>query len=415
MIKEKSIDYAIGEILSELKTRLYSESTIDCYKIYYGQLTRYMKDKNILCFTAKVGLDFLEFKYNLNFDNYYGVYSRKVNAALRCIYVLKQYYKYGEVHLEVRPIKKIPQCPKKFIEEYNKFTLLLKERDYANTTTEDLLSVIKKLLNFLIAIKIKSSKDIKYKHVSAFLTRYDNHSPKYFSKIVFSLRVYLKFIFEEKYVERDLSQNLPRIRIIRNSFIPPVWKTEDVKKLMSAIDRENPEGKRIYAILLIVVRLGLRLSDVKDLELKDLDWEHKKISIIMKKTKKLLELPLLDDVGWAIIDYLKNGRPFTKSKKIFVRHKAPYTAFSHSHNFGRTIHKYMKLAGIKISSKNSYGLHSLRGTLSQTLLNEETPLPIISEILGHQNIKTTSIYIKIDIKGLRRCIVDPDEVFNDEN
>jgi len=129
MIKEKSVDYAIREILSELKNRLYAESTIYRYQILYAELTRYMKDKDILCFTDKVGLDFLEFKYNLNFDNYYGVYSKKVNATLRCIYVLKQYYKYGEVHLEARSIKKIPQCPKEFIEEYNKFISLLKERD----------------------------------------------------------------------------------------------------------------------------------------------------------------------------------------------------------------------------------------------------------------------------------------------
>ena len=255
MIKEMSVDYAIKEILSELETRLYAESTIHCYQICYGQLTRYMKDKNIFCFTDKVGLDFLEFKFNLNFDNYYGVYSKKVNATLRCIYVLKQYYKYGEVHLEVRPIEKITQCPKEFIEEYNKFILLLKERDYANNTVKNLLSVIKRLLNFLTTIKIKSSNDIKYKYVSLFLTRYENHSPKSFSRIIFYLRVYLKFIFEANYIKKDLSQNLPKIRIIRNSFIPPVWKTKDVKKLMSSIDRENPEGKGIYAILLIVVRL----------------------------------------------------------------------------------------------------------------------------------------------------------------
>ena len=120
---------------------------------------------------------------------------------------------------------------------------------------------------------------------------------------------------------------LPKIKYIRNAFIPSSWKKADVLKLLKAVDRGNPSGKRDYAILLLVVRLGLRSSDIRNLMLSSLDWNRKKITIIQTKTKQTLELPILDDIGWALIDYLKNGRPRTKAATVFVNHKAPYGRF----------------------------------------------------------------------------------------
>ena len=129
----------------------------------------------------------------------------------------------------------------------------------------------------------------------------------------------------------------------------------------------------------------------------------------MHKTGRPLELPLLSDVGWAIIDYLKNGRPQTISDNLFIRHNAPYNGFSDGNNFDKTLSAYMNKAGIVMRGQK-HGLHSLRSTLASLMLEKGTPLPVISEALGHQNINTTSIYIKVDIKGLRNCTIDPEEV-----
>ena len=212
-------------------------------------------------------------------------------------------------------------------------------------------------------------------------------------------------------METNLSVCLPKVRIMRNAFIPFVWEREDVKRLLESIDRHNPEGKRDYAILLLVTRLGLRVSDIRSLKLTDLNWNRKTLSIVMQKTKQPLELPLLDDVGWAIIDYLKNGRPQTVSDRVFIRHKAPYTGFSDLNNLGRMLGRRIHRAGIDMSGYKE-GLHALRSTLARVMLENGTPLPVISEALGHQSIQTTSIYLKIDMDGLRNCVIDPEEVLH---
>jgi site-specific recombinase XerD len=199
---------------------------------------------------------------------------------------------------------------------------------------------------------------------------------------------------------------------MRNAFIPSVWKNEDVKRLLDSIDRYNPQGKRDYAILLLVTRLGLRVSDIRSLKMSDLNWNRKVVSLIMQKTKQPLELPLLDDIGWAIIDYLKNGRPQTVSDRVFIRHKAPYDGFNDHNCLSKTLGRHMNRAGIDMRGQK-HGLHSLRSTLARVMLENGTPLPVISEVLGHQNIQTTSVYLKIDMDGLRNCVIDPEEAPHD--
>lgn len=202
------------------------------------------------------------------------------------------------------------------------------------------------------------------------------------------------------------------MRITRNPFIPSVWEQTDVKKLLESIDRQNPKGKRDYAIFLLVARLGLRVGDIRALKLSNINWNRKVISILMQKTKQPLELPLLDDVGWAIIDYLKAGRPQTTSDSVFIRHKAPYDGFADHNCLHKMVVRHMLRARIEMKDQK-HGLHSLRSTLALTLLENGTPLPVISEALGHQSVQTTSIYLKIDMKGLRNCVIDPEEVCHD--
>ncbi len=212
-------------------------------------------------------------------------------------------------------------------------------------------------------------------------------------------------------IKTNLTASLPHVRILRNAFIPHAWKTDDVKKLLASIDRNSAKGKRDYAILLIVAHLGLRVSDIRNMRLSNLNWNKKIIALSVRKTGQALELPLLDDIGWAIIDYLKNGRPQTACNRLFVRHRAPFDSFGENQSFYSELQRYMQVAGIIPPTGVHCGLHSLRSTLARNMLEAKTPLPVISEVLGHTNINTTSIYLKIDLDGLRKCVLDPEEVF----
>jgi integrase len=212
-----------------------------------------------------------------------------------------------------------------------------------------------------------------------------------------------------------LAPKLPKVRTLRNASIPYVWSKEDIKKLLCAIDRDDPKGKRDYAILLLAIRLGLRIGDIRSFKGSSIDWDRKTINLKMAKTGQPIELPLFKDIGWAIIDYLQNGRPVTNSNRLFVRHKAPFNAFGDRNSFNKELHRYILKAGLNMPGGQRHGMHSLRSTLARNMLETKSPLLIISEALGHQSINTTSIYLKIDIEGLRKCALDPEEVFANEN
>ena len=116
---------------------------------------------------------------------------------------------------------------------------------------------------------------------------------------------------------RSFSGSLPDVRRTHSYRLPTVFTPEEVERILASVDRDNAQGKRNYAVFLLVARLGLRISDVRLLRFDSIDWQNRRISITQKKTGVPLELPLPDDAGWAIIDYLKHGRPETDCGYIF--------------------------------------------------------------------------------------------------
>jgi integrase len=183
---------------------------------------------------------------------------------------------------------------------------------------------------------------------------------------------------------------------------------EDLKKLIHAIDRGSPMGKRDYAIILLACRLGLRCTDLKNLTMDHFHWEDKKLVFVQSKTRTTLSLPLTAEVGWAVIDYLKYGRPPVDSQYVFLRHVAPFLPFSEKDHLTQIILKYIRVAHLPSVSKHR-GMHSLRHTLASMLLEKETSLPAISAILGHINSESTSVYLKVDIEKLKACSLQVEE------
>ena len=140
-------------------------------------------------------------------------------------------------------------------------------------------------------------------------------------------------------------------------------------------------------------------------------WEEKKLVFTQSKTKTPLSLPLTQEVGWAVIDYLKHGRPKIACPYIFVRHLAPFTTFAEGDHLTQLIKRYMELARLPTLKKRR-GMHSLRHTMASVLLEKDTPLSIISDILGHADADSTAVYLKVDIKKLKECALSFEEGLN---
>jgi integrase len=210
-------------------------------------------------------------------------------------------------------------------------------------------------------------------------------------------------------LQKDLSAELPKIRVPRDATIPSVWDHELIVRLLGAVDRSSAKGRRDYAILLLACRLGLRAGDIRTLKLDHLRWVDSTIEITQAKTGTPLSLPLTNEVGEALIDYLKSGRPQTTHREVFLKVKPPFDPFT-GNNLHHIVTYWRLLAGITFRSSQKRGIHSLRHTLATRLLQKGTPFTTIAEILGHTSLESTRIYAKADVEALRGVALDPEEV-----
>jgi site-specific recombinase XerD len=246
--------------------------------------------------------------------------------------------------------------------------------------------------------------------LSAFVSSRPRLAARTVSRIVSDVRSFLRFLLLRGVLQRDLSHVLPTIRVPSNATIPSVWDPELLVQLLNAVDRCSPKGKRDYAILLLACRLGLRVEDIRTLKLDDLKWEAATIEITQSKTLAPLCLPLTEEVGEALIDYLKSGRPQTDHREVFLTLAPPFLPFGGNSNLHHIVTYWKQLAGIHFRMKQRQGLHSLRHSLATKLLREQTPIHVISEILGHATTASTLIYAKVDVEALRSAALDPEEV-----
>jgi site-specific recombinase XerD len=229
------------------------------------------------------------------------------------------------------------------------------------------------------------------------------------ARIVSDIRSFLRYLTMRGILQKDLSADLPTIRISRDARIPSVWEPELVLRLLEVVDRSSAKGKRDYAILLLACRLGLRVGDIRTLKLDQINWEDSTIEVAQSKTGIPLRLPLTNEVGEALIDYLKSGRPQTERREVFLKVKPPFDPFTGNH-LHHIVTYWRLLAGIQFRSPQKRGMHSLRHTLATRLLEKGTSLPTIAEILGHTSLESTRIYAKADIEALRSVALDPEEV-----
>lgn len=215
----------------------------------------------------------------------------------------------------------------------------------------------------------------------------------------------LKFFYDHGKTPKDLSEFIPRIHYYAKAKIDKVWSEEEIDRMLNSIDRANPLGKRDYTIMAIAANLGLRTSDIIALSIDNFDWNQGCINITQQKTGEPLTLPILEQIGKAVIDYWMNGRPQTNAKELFVQHVLPFQKLTSGiiyHNFN----KYYESSGIEAPDTRQHGLHSLRHSLASRLLEKDTPVNVISNILGHVDSNSAKSYIQIDIEKLRQCSLE---------
>ncbi len=244
--------------------------------------------------------------------------------------------------------------------------------------------------------------------IDAFVATLAGYQAKTVEQKLCALRSLLVFACAEGLLDAAVASAVPAARSTKQARVPSVWEPGEVESILEAIDRGNPSGKRDYAIILLIARLGLRGVDVKRLEFADFDWPGNRLVLTQAKTAAPVQLPLLKDVGWAVIDYIRAGRPACDCPQVFVRHTAPIGPFSDEDHLHQILVKHARAAHVPIGEKRHHGMHSLRHTLATRLMEKGTPLEQIADILGHQSVRSTGVYLKSSLGLLASRALDPD-------
>lgn len=402
----------LPDLISELEQELlrlgYTKGSMTFYRRRWNQLMAYAEDRGECYYTEQLGMDFLKEFFGVTQEDFSRTLPQAETQEIRVIRMVGDFQLHHAVLRRYLKHKEILTTPF-FVDIRSRFQSSCEKKGYSQVTTEHYVKQSSYLMDYLSAQGMNDFTAVTLDTVNAYIRTLAGFSYKTVEQHICSLRAFFRFLYQEGIMPDDLAAKMPMVKARKQTAIPSVWTHEELKQLVGAIDRGSPKGRRDYAIILIACRLGLRCTDIKNLCFENFNWTEKKICFTQSKTGQPMELPLVPDVGWAVIDYLRYGRPKVDSSRIFVRHMAPFLPFAEGDHLDQLIRTYMVKAHIPMRGKHR-GMHSLRHTMASVLLEKDTPLPVISDIIGHLDTNSTAVYLKVDMERLAECPLDFEEV-----
>lgn len=395
---------SLTELISNAKRQLdlldYAEGTKQHYALKWDHFLMYAEQKGHINFSKELGHAFLA--------DHYGIKAGMELSAsqvfkIRTITVLGEMLEHNcfrRCHQ-----RKGEQAPPQFQNALNKYEKLQLEKKLSERTICGKKIILVRFLKHLDEQGITDITSLTSDDVLSYLDTLEQYRNNTKSGIMFSLRNFLLFLYSEGYSREPLNDLFPVIFSNKFERLPSYYSTDEVYAALCQVDRNTEFGRRDYLVLLLAVQLGMRAGDIRLLKFKDIKWNRNTIEFVQQKTNNPLQLPLTEEVKYALADYMKDSRPKVDDPHIFVRHRAPFQPFTHHNTFYYVLNRYMALAGTKLNGRK-HGLHSMRHSTASHLLQNHTPYPVITGILGHENTNTTKLYLRIDIQQLRTVALE---------
>lgn len=388
----------VNGVLPCIEAKHYSDNYVNGFRGIFNRLTSFCANHGEVYFSAELAQQFLLECYGVQ----PGTVERRCSRAHRAMDLLSDYQHFGTVMIRRRLNRAFPVA---FVAASEGYLRQMELRGRRKNTVRSHKKVLLRFADFLDSTGVTGFASLTPETVNLFikvvLCNYSNAVAMEYYGI---LRRFLQYLAQSGNTIEDLSLRLvPVKRVSTSARIPTTLTIEQIESILSSVDRDSPQGKRDYAVLMIAVKLGIRTCDIRNLRPSNFDWEQHTVSFTQIKTGEPLSLPLPVDVGWAVIDYLKNGRPVSNAPEIFLRAVAPFESLQ---NFDNILIKHMRKAGIPLDSLKHHGLHSLRHSLATHMLDEEIPITSIQAVLGHVNADSTQKYIGVNIRQLRSCALE---------
>jgi integrase/recombinase XerD len=409
---ETGVRDSVDRVVAVLRDAGRAEDTVRRQQAVLDRFTAFLTGRGVDTASELVCIDFIANQTGVRLGALREPVSDRAVQAVRRPVVLMADVLAGralDVDRTVIPARDV--CPARFRPLRDDYLASCRRRGNAEATVVAKDRGASRLLAYLVEVGVDDLAALGVRDVSGFLLRQRGLRRKTIAAMRSCLADFLGVLAAAGRAPAGLADRLPPHRYVRHESDPHLWTAEEIRQMLAGIDRQSAIGKRDYAMILTTARLGLRISDLRGLELGELDWRAKQITIVQHKTCRPLRLPLLDDVGWAIIDYIRNGRPETACPKVFIKHRHPFDAFGCASSVATRLSRHAARAGIEFPPGQVCGMHSLRGALAVAMIGDGTPIPVVSAVLGHASSDTTqAYYLRFDVERLRRCALDVEDV-----
>ena len=392
MKDEQEIKSLIRECVAYLLEEGYSEPRIaDYQRLWRDGIEEYMHKNSLVNYNAAIGEDFL--------GGISGMSDSYMRTIRRNVHVLTDFLSYGKVRKRI--IQYVyHELPGEIGEAAFEFLKSQAKLRHSKLTIENHQRILSYFISHLALKSVTHVSGIRDEDVLSFIASVQNSK----DNSLYTTRMFCRFLYEQKYIDKNVEYVIGRNNFPKREKLPSVYDADEIKRIEDTVGQSSGVGKRDYAMLLLATRLGLRSSDIAGLSFENLDWDRNIICLTQSKTKKVIELPLLTDVGEAVINYLKYARPVSDLQQVFLSACAPYRCINRLVING-AVSRTIIASGVDITGRK-FGPHAMRHTLASQLLRNGTSLPVISETLGHSDTQATMNYLRIDINNLMRCTLE---------
>ncbi len=297
-------------------------------------------------------------------------------------------------------------CPPAYKAMLDRYTALMTLDQKSDGTIRTRSGRITVFFLFLDKVGCKELSHLKREDLLSFMgSLNEKYSSQGRASILYTIRNFFSYTEFLEQIQFDPLPFLTRLHSKKHERLNSFYTTDEIRRVLEAVDRSCASGKATYLMLLFACTYGLRSSDIKNLSLDDINWRQRTISIVQFKTKKPVQLPITEEILFALLDYIKNVRPESSYNNVFIRLRKPHIPYSMNDHFGVKIEKYFKIAGVDTDEKH-HGFHSLRHSVATNLLSAEVPVNEIATILGHTSSASTKTYIWSDIEHLRSVALE---------
>ena len=406
---------ASARVIAALTAAGRSRTTIKRHKAEFNAFVVFLEDRGLALPAEADCLDFIAERSGCRLAGLREpVSSRHAQLARRPLILLMECLDGGLPQVGQATAPPADCCPARFRAARDEYLAACRRRGNAEASVVTKQRAAELFLAYLDEAGRETLGQAEARDLAGFWARRQRrgYAPKTTGTLRSALADFLRHLHETGHVREDLAGRLPPQRYPRRGQTAPhPWTAEEVRLVLDQVDRQSAIGKRDYAMIVLTARLGLRVGDLRRLELGWFDWRARTLALTQHKTGLPLRLPLPADVGWAVIDYVRHGRPEAGCPQVFVKHRYPFTAFGSSSSAGCRLGYYARRAGIAFPAGRSHGLHSLRGALAVAMLQADTPSPVVTAVLGHAAATTTAAhYLRLDTVHLRECALDVEDV-----